>query len=872
MRGLSEKEVLASRKKHGENRLTQRRRRSFLRQFWANLGDPVIRILLCAMGVNLLLLWRGGDWIETVGIAVSVFLATFISTLSEYGSERAFSRLRDAGGAGQCRVRRAEGLLELPAEELVVGDIVCIGAGERVPADGRVFRGRVGVDQAAMTGENREIDKRPGRPGDGSPADGTMLLAGTVVLSGSAEFAVTAVGDATALGGISREVQAETRPSPLKLRLTQLAKTISRLGYGAAVLIALAYLINTFLLDSGFCGELIRLKLTDLPYLAEHLLHALTLALTVIVVAVPEGLPMMIAVVLSANIRRMVRDKVLVRKPTGIEAAGSMNLLFTDKTGTLTEGRLSVSALLTLAGEYRQLPAGALGEALSWQAACNSDAVWGARDLLGGNATDQALCRFVGRRGCRVSGSARAAIPFDSARKFSAAVVLRQGRAVTLIKGAPELLMPHLRWAMDGAGGRSPFSPAALEGQLRAAAGEGGRLLLLAECEGDQLSALRRGAWPEMTLQGVLLLRDRLRPEAKRAVRDLQGAGIGVVMITGDSPDTGRAIGEACGILGGARDLVLSGSELARMRDEELAAVLPRLGVVARALPSDKSRLVRVAQEAGLVVGMTGDGINDAPALRLADIGFALGSGTQVAREAGDILILDDNLASVVRAVLYGRNIFKSIRKFITLQLTMNFSAVGVSMLGPFFGIDAPVTVVQMLWVNLIMDTLGGLAFAGEAAQPSLMEEPPKRRDEPILCGYMANQIALLGGFTVALCMAFLKLPAVTAQFRAAPDNLCLLTAFFAFFIFAGICNCFNARTDRINLFAGLSQNRAFIGIMTAVAAVQLAFVYLGGAVLRTMPLTLRELGIALGLAALVIPADFVRKLIWRRMRGKRGY
>ena len=304
----------------------------------------------------------------------------------------------------------------------------------------------------------------------------------------------------------------------------------------------------------------------------------------------------------------------------------------------------------------------------------------------------------------------------------------------------------------------------------------------------------------------------------------------------------------------------------------KLGELLPRIGVIARALPADKSRLVRVAQSVGLVVGMTGDGINDAPALRHADIGFAMGAGTQVAREAGDIIIVDNRLSSICRAVLYGRNIFKSIRKFITLQLTMNLCAVGVSMIGPFIGIDAPVTVVQMLWVNLIMDTLGGLAFAGEPALPSCMKERPKRRDEPILNKYMMGQIILLGGFTIALCLAFLKLPAITSLYRPAPDNIYLLTAFFALFIFSSVFNCFNARTDRISLFAGITKNRAFVLIMSAVLAVQLVFVYVGGSVLRTAPLTGKELLITMLLSLLVFPADFLRKLLWRFFVGKRGY
>ena len=305
------------------------------------------------------------------------------------------------------------------------------------------------------------------------------------------------------------------------------------------------------------------------------------------------------------------------------------------------------------------------------------------------------------------------------------------------------------------------------------------------------------------------------------------------------------------------------------MDDGAVKKLLPRLAAVARALPSDKSRLVRIAQSEELVVGMTGDGINDAPALKLADIGFAMGSGTHVAKEAGDIIILDCNLSSIARAVLYGRNIFKSIRKFITLQLTMNFCAVGVSMIGPFVGVEAPVTVVQMLWINIIMDTLGGLAFAGEAPLVSCMKERPKRRDEPILNRYMVNQIVILGGFTVALCMAFLLSPTIGSHFRSTDGRLCLLTAFFALFIFTSVFNCFNTRTDRLKLFAGISKNKIFIFIMLLICAVQLVFVYLGGSVLRTMPLLAEELGFTLLLSLSVFPVELLRKLLWR-LRGKR--
>ena len=871
--GLNESEVELSRNKFGANKLTKRKRKSFLRQFLENLGDPVIRILLCALAVNILFLFKRADWFETGGIAAAVFLATLISTLSEYGGEAAFERLCAESEKTRCRVRRSGKVVEIPSSDLVVGDLVIISAGEGIPADGRIISGKLGVDQSSMTGESREVSKSPENrpePGipQGSPSAPNALFSGTVAVSGECEFVVTAVGDETALGGISGEIQTDTRPSPLKIRLSKLAAVISRVGYIAAGLVAAAFLINTFLIDSRFDPAVITKKLSDWRFLLESLTHALTLALTVIVVAVPEGLPMMIAVVLSANTRRMVKDKVLVRKPTGIEAAGSMNILFTDKTGTLTEGKISVISFATPDGDYKK-PSGALLDALRLHAAANCKASFGEKELLGGNATDRALARFAGKNlpKCEIIS----ALDFDSARKFSAASVRVNGKIVTLVKGAPELLSPSISDHISESGQKKPMPPDFVR-DLQNKSTNGERLLLLAGTDGDHVKELENGNIPKLTLHGILIMRDKLRKSAKESVKTLRGAGIGVVMITGDSRQTAGAIARECGLCDGGRDLILTGNELSSYSDKKLGELLARLAAVARALPSDKSRLVRVAQERELVVGMTGDGINDAPALRRADVGFALGSGTQVAREAGDIIILDDDLASISKAVLYGRNIFKSIRKFITLQLTMNMSAVGVSMICPFLGIDAPVTVVQMLWINIIMDTLGGLAFAGEAALPFIMKEPPKRRSEPILNSYMVNQIAVLGGYTTALSIFFLKSPRVTTLFRSAPDDIYLLTAFFALFIFAGVFNCFNARTDRLRLLSGLHKNPAFIAIMTLITFVQILFVYLGGAVLRTAPLTLHELFVSLVFAASVFPAEFIRKLIWRAFFGKKGF
>ncbi len=877
--GLTPQQVEDSRKRYGSNLLTARKKKSFWRQFFSNLGDPIIRILLAALALNLLFsFWGGTDWYENAGIALAVFLATLISTLSEYSSESAFSRLTEECDKITCRIlRRGQAhetacACELPIGEVVVGDTLLLEAGEMIPADGRLIKGRLLVDQSAMTGESREIEKSPAPPSDTplSPGDTASLFRGCTVLSGQGVMQVSAVGDATFLGHISEEVQEDKRESPLKRRLSELAHQISHLGYVAAALVGIIYLINSFLFDSSFDTAVMLSKITDWRYVWQELFAALTLGLTVLVVAVPEGLPMMIAVVLSANIRRMVRDHVLVRKPEGLEAAGSMNILFTDKTGTLTTGKLTLSGVLTASCDYKSVHALArrapmLFERIALAANANNGAVRGESDggiaALGGNATDRALLRAFLPFPTPDFAVAES-LPFDSATKFSA---VRLANGLVLVTGAPDRLIPFAKHALGEGGERLTLSRAAFLARIRTRMAGGERLVLL--CEGSEMP--HGGACKELTVLCAMAFTDPLRAEAKHAVRTLQGAGVQVVMITGDSKETATGIATASGILSGDR-VALEGSELARLSDEEVKALLPRLAVVARALPADKSRLVRLSESLGLVVGMTGDGINDAPALKLADVGFAMGSGTQVARDAGDIVILDDNLASVCRAVLYGRTIFKSIRKFITLQLVMNFCAVGISIIGPFIGFESPVTVVQMLWINIIMDTLGGLAFAGEAPLDYYMKERPKRREEPILTRALAGRIAYLSLCNVLLSVFFLTSPWVRAFYREGEGELCLLTAFFALFIFAAVFNCFNARTDRVRMLEGLSRNRAFLAIMALVAGVQIAFVYLGGAVLRTVPLTPRELLVTLELAALTLPLGLVH-LIARRLNGKDG-
>ena len=874
-KGLTPAEVVRSREEHGSNQLTHKKRNSFLRQFLSNFGDPIIKVLLVALAVNLIFLFHHFDWYESAGIAIAIFLATFVSTLSEYGSESAFSKLQEDAARLTCRVRRREGLQALPVADVVVGDIVLLQAGERVPADGILLSGRVFVDQAALNGETKEAEKLPG--GDGTdPRDllaGNRLFRGSVVCSGEGVLLVQKVGDSTFYGGLAQEIQEETRESPLKVRLAGLAKTISKLGYAAAAVVAVADLFHAFYIDSGMNWARMAQVFASPAAVFGHVLHALTLAITVVVVAVPEGLPMMITVVLSSNMRRMLKDHVLVRKLVGIETSGSLNILFTDKTGTLTKGRLEVGNFLTGSGEAYRKAADLKRKKGLWdwvERSCslNSESLTAAGKALGGNATDRALLDYVLPLAPGREEAKGRHVPFDSARKFSALEL--PGRWLTLVKGAPEKLLDACNRYVDDTGAFRPLgSTHLLRVKWQEMTKQAMRVLALAISE---TAVTEQGEFSRLILVGLVGIRDEIRPEARASVEQVRGAGVQVVMITGDNKETASAIAREAGLLDAAdgEDAVLTGGELAGLSDFQVRKRLPALRVIARALPTDKSRLVRIAQEMGLVAGMTGDGINDAPALKRADVGFAMGSGTEVAKEAGDIVILDDNIASIARAILYGRTIFKSIRKFIIFQLTMNLCAVGVSIIGPFIGIDTPVTVIQMLWINIIMDTLAGLAFAGEPPLEEYMAEPPKKRDEPVLNRYMLSQIVCMGLFTIGLCVVFLKAPIFKTWFRYAGDPIYLMTAFFALFIFSGIFNSFNARTHRINLCSHLFGNLSFVGIMTAVALVQLLLIYFGGSLFRTAGLQLWELRRVMALAFLVVPADMIRKLVMR-LFGRKG-
>ena len=674
---------------------------------------------------------------------------------------------------------------------------------------------------------------------------------------------VEKVGNDTYYGKLALELQEKNPDSPLKIKLAKLAKTISRIGYIGAILVSLSYLFSEIVLQNGFNLDKIIKTVTNFRLMSSYLLYALTLSVTIIVVAVPEGLPMMITLVLSSNMKRMLKNNVLVRKLVGIETAGSINILFTDKTGTLTKGKLEVIGLISgslkkYTSEVELSPYPKFHELLKVSLVYNNESNYTEDGkVVGGNITDRAILNFIKTPVSKQT--VLKTMPFDSKNKYSSTVI-DGPKKLNLIKGAPEIILNACNKYYHETGKKLPLEKEKIEEKIKEMTGRGIRVLCVAINDNYDYQSLKN-----LTLIGLILIKDEIRPDAKEGIKLVNDANIQTVMITGDNKDTALAIGKEVGLITSHNDIVMTSQELQNYSDQELKKLLPHLRIIARSLPQDKSRLVRIAEEMNLVVGMTGDGVNDAPALKKADVGFAMGSGTEVAKEASEIVILDDNFLSISKAILYGRTIFKSIRKFIIFQLTVNMCAISLSIVGPFIGVENPVTVIQMLWINMIMDTLAGIAFAYEPPLKEYMKEKPKKKDENIINRYMLDEIIFTGLYSSLLCIFFLRSPLIHGLYRIDITNKYLMTAFFGLFIFIGIFNCFNARTERLNLIANLHKNQAFVFIIGFIVIVQLLLIYFGGDLFRTFGLTFKELIIMIVLASTVIPVDWFRKIYLKK-------
>jgi plasma-membrane calcium-translocating P-type ATPase len=825
--GLTEIEVTKNREKYGTNDIGNYKKNSFISLVIQSLGDPIIRILLMALAIKTIFLIKSFDWYETIGIVLAIFMASFISSISEYGSDKAFASLMSEAAKLKCRVKRNGKTIEIPITEVVVNDLIMLESGEKVPADGKIISGNISVDESNLNGESKEVKKSPS----------TILLRGSVVVFGEAIMKVDKVGVDTFYGKMASELKIEQSASPLKLRLAGLARLVSKIGYVSAFIIFVSYMF--------FNG----LTLTNIIY-------ALTLSVTIIIVCVPEGLPMMVTLVLSSNMKRMLKDNVLVRKLVGIETAGSLNILFTDKTGTLTKGELEVVAYVSgnlKEYSYQDLVKTKLSKIVKISCTVNNASSFFENRIIGGNITDKAILKFI--KNNNINYYKENVIPFDSKNKYSITTIEDKER-INIIKGAPEILLSNCKYYYNELGKKERLNQSNIKKYIENKAKEGIRIILLATSTQKEPTHFEN-----LTLVGLLLIKDEIRPNVKEGIELVKSAHINIVMLTGDNRDTALSIGKELGLYQEG-DIALTSTELNKLSDVELKGLLPRLKIIARMLPHDKSRLIRVCQELDLVVGMTGDGVNDAPALKRSDVGFSMGSGTEVAKEASDIVIMDNDFMSISKAILYGRTVFKSIRKFIILQLTINLCALSLSIVGPFIGINTPVTVVQMLWINMVMDTLAGLAFAFEPPLLEYMKEKPKDKNEPIMNGYMYSQILWTGLLSSLLCFFFLKSDFINSFYST---DIELLSAFFGLFIFIDIFNSFNARTHRLNILANITKNKVFIIIMTFIIIIQILLIYFGGTAFRTTSLTFKELEIMIMFAFLVIPIDWLRKLYLKK-------
>lgn len=846
MIGLTDEEVVKSRNKYGSNEIKKTNNNSFFKLLLESLGDPMIKILLIVLGIKVVFLFAEFDWFETLGILIAIFIASLISTISEYGSNKAFQKLLENNNQKMVKVKRNGKLCLISINDIVVSDIVYLNNGDYIPADGEIIDGSILIDESSINGESRETYKDSKLSGEKR-----KVYKGTIVTSGECIVKVCSVGVNTLFGKIAKEVQEKSSDSPLRIRLKHLASIISKIGYVGAFLVFFSYLFSSIVIANNFNLNLIIGCVSNVSLMIDYVIYALTLAVTIIIVSVPEGLPMMVALVLSTNMKKMIKKNILVKKMVGIETAGSLNVLLTDKTGTLTNGKLSVYGIINYQDKlfnndvelykyhkYYNI----VGNSI----VLNNDAVISDNKIINGNSTDKALISFMNYISDEKIIKKES---FDSDKKYS----LVETNNYIYYKGAPEVLIPKCKYYLNNDVEDSHVDFDYLNRVIAKYMHKGYRVISL---------CYKNKSNNNFVYVGSVLLKDEIRKDAKEGIKLIKSSGVKMIMVTGDSLDTALFISKELNLLNDD-DIYLTSSDLSLMSDDEIKSKINKIKVVARAKPHDKSRLVKIIKEMNLVVGMTGDGINDAAALKKCDVGFAMGSGTDVAKEASDIVILDDNINSISMAILFGRTIFKNIRKFIIFQLTMNICAMSLSIIGPFIGISTPVTVMQMLWINMIMDTLAGLAFAYEEPLLSYMDEKPKSKNEPIINKYMYEEIVFTGLYSSLLCILFLKIPFVKSLIRYDVNDKYFLTAFFALFVFMGIFNAFNARTNRYNLFYRIKNNKVFLIIFMLVAIMQIYFIYYGGIIFRTYGLNLKELLIVLGIAFSVVPVDLFRKFIF---------
>ena len=884
--GLTSDQVAESRRKYGENVLTPPKREPLWRQFLEKFEDPIIRILLVALlasvGIACFEYHEGGDasvFLEPSGIFVAVMLATGIGFWFEVKANRAFNVLNKVNDDDAVQVVRDGHVQEVPKRDVVVGDLVVLNTGVEIPADGELVEAvSMQVNESSLTGE--PVVKKSVRPED-FDKDATYpthcVLRGTTVVDGHGLMCVAHVGDATENGKVFVAAQIDNSvKTPLNHQLDGLGGVITKVSYVLAGLILVGRLITYF---HG-------LETFEWVGFVAYLLQTVMIAVTLIVVAVPEGLPMSVTLSLALSMRRMLKTNNLVRKMHACETMGATTVICTDKTGTLTQNQMRVSEMRIFGPQDEHTDA-LMAEGIAVNSTAFLDAADGRAPRVMGNPTEGALLLWLNDRGADYESLREAApvdeqLTFSTERKYMATVVRSavpgcEGRRILYVKGAPEIV----RRLCAGAAGN--VSDAELNDLLLGYQNQAMRTLGFAVqelAEGDDTMADGRVVATRLTFMGVAAIADPVREEVPAAVSSCMDAGISVKIVTGDTPATAREIGRRIGLWqpgDGARNEI-TGPEFAALSDEELRDRVLDLKIISRARPMDKKRLVETLQEKGQVVAVTGDGTNDAPALKAAHVGLSMGDGTSVAKEASDITIIDNSFQSIARAVMWGRSLYRNIQRFVLFQMTINVAACLIVLIGAFLGTQSPLTVTQMLWVNLIMDTFAAMALASLPPTPDVMHEKPRRRTDFIVTPAMWRGILGMGALFTALLIALLVVfqrydvtSLTDFSWLAAPEAVHYLTpyeesVFFTVFVLFQFWNMFNARayaTGHSALHA-LGGSRGFLLIALVILLGQVVIVSVGGTMFNVSPLPWTDWLVIIAVTSLVLWGGELKRLFSR--------
>lgn len=869
--GLTDEQVKQSREQHGRNVLTPPQRTSLWKLYLDKYRDPIIQILLVAAFVSLILAFIEKNFMETIGIFVAVFLATTVGFYFERDAAKKFNLLTALSEEQPVKVRRNDKVMEIPRHDVVVGDVVLVEVGDEVPADGElIVCNDLQINESALTGEP-VAEKSLEGGGDGAyPRN--VILRSTMVMNGRGEFVVTAVGDATEIGKVAKKSTEQTSvETPLHMQLDKLAKRISKVGSVVSVTAFFIFLIHDILTNPAWGGK-------DYFYMAEIVLKYFMMAVTLIVMAVPEGLPMAITLSLALNMRRMLKSNNLVRKLHACETMGAVTVICTDKTGTLTQNKMQVSAL-----ELKQGDEALLDTAI----ALNSTAELNDGKPIG-NPTESALLLWLDAQGkdyeeLRKQVNVLKQLPFSTERKMMATLAEVDGETYLFVKGAPEIVMKKCiiedRMQRQSAEELDEWQHKAMRTLAFAYKKIEASIMRTSRTSTAEVVALLDAN--DLQLQAIAAIADPIRPDVPAAVQECRHAGIEVKVVTGDTAATALEIGKQIGVFedepenigadGSLTSLdqqMITGEQWEALSDEEAYERAKDIRVMSRARPTDKQRLVAMLQKRGEVVAVTGDGTNDAPALHYAHVGLSLGSGTSVAKEASDMTLLDDSFKSIANAVMWGRSLYRNLQRFLFFQLVVNVAALLLVLGGSVIGTEMPLTVTQILWVNLIMDTFAALALASLPPSHEVMKDKPRKASDFIINKSIGFGILFCG--IVFFLVMFALLVYCERRGKGGVD-VHELTMFFTTFVMIQFWNLFNAKAlmSHHTAFRHFLKDKGMILVLVLVLVGQWIIVTFGGEMFRTTPLSLHEWLLIIGSTSVVLWAGELWRT-FKRMIAKR--